>query len=289
MKLSNSRIEFRFYFDRRIMSSIVVIFGDTQIGSSTALAPPKFTIHNNDEKEVQVVNHNRLQEWLWESWVDAWDYVKTLAGVRGKHRKHRIIAIHMGDVIDGNHHGTNQIIQDVADQYIVALDILHPIFDMADVAFGILGTEVHAGKSCGDEVAIYKELSAREYSHTLSLSIDGKLHDFAHHGRVGGRPWTSQAASIATEVCLDYADQGLPIPNYIWRAHNHIVDDSGFKLPNARAITIPSWQLKTTFGNRVAANRVRSDIGLFIVNNGMIDETKSRYKGQPDGRKVIEV
>jgi len=47
------------------MSSIVVIFGDTQIGSSTAIAPPKFTIHNNDKKEEQLVTHNKLQEWLW--------------------------------------------------------------------------------------------------------------------------------------------------------------------------------------------------------------------------------
>lgn len=266
--------------------TILVVFGDTHIGSSTALAPPKFTIHNNDPKEIQVVNHNRLQQWLWSNWVDFWDYVKVLAGVRGRRRINRIVVVHMGDVIDGNHHGSNQIIQDVGDQYLVALDVLRPVFDMADASFGVCGTEIHAGS---EEVAIYKELDATEYGQNLILNIDGKLHDFAHHGRVGGRPWTSAAAAIATEVCLDYGDHGLAFPNYIWRAHNHIIDDSGLKLPNTRALTTPSWQLKTGYGHRVAANRVRSDIGGFIVSGGVLDDSRSRYKGQPDQRRIIEL
>jgi hypothetical protein len=265
------------------------VFGDTHIGSSTALAPPKFTIHNTDKREVQVVNHNPLQEWLWSNWVDLWDYVKVLAGVRGRHRKNRIVVAHMGDVIDGNHHDTKQIIQDVNDQYLVALDILRPIFDMADASFGIIGTEAHAGNGGEGDLSIYRELGATDYGQVLNLEIDGKLHDLAHHGRVGGRPWTSAAASIAVEVCLDCGNQGIPFPDYIWRGHSHIIDDSGLKVPYTRCITLPSWQLKTTFGYRVASNRPRSDIGGFIVNGGVLDDTKSRYEGQPDKRKVIHV
>ncbi len=269
--------------------TIFVVIGDTHIGSSTAIAPPKFTIHNNDPKEIQVVQHNRLQEWLWSNWIDFWDYVKVLAGVRGRRRINRIVTVHLGDVIDGNHHGSKQIIQDVNDQYLVALDVLRPIFDMADVSFGILGTEAHAGPSCENEVAIYRELGVQEYGQLLNLEIDGKLHDLAHHGRVGGRSWTSSAAAIAVEVCMDCGHQGIPFPDYIWRAHSHIIDDSGLKVPGTRAITIPSWQLKTAFGNRVASNKPRSDIGGFIINGGVLDDSRSRYKAQPDGRKVIEV
>lgn len=269
--------------------TIFVVIGDTQIGSSTALAPPVFSIHTGIKDQMQEVRHNDLQQWMWPNWIDFWKYVRVLAGMRGNNRKHRIVVAHLGDVIDGNHHGTKQIIQDTRDQTQVAIDILTPVVDMADAFFGIIGTEDHAGVNGEDEIGIYNALGAAQYGWHLSLRIDGKLHDLAHHGRVGRRPWTSAAAGIATEVMIDCAESGSQIPNYIWRAHNHIIDDSGLKLVNTRAITTPSWQLKTDFGYRVAANRIRSDIGGFIVNNGILDDRKARYFGQPDGREVIDV
>lgn len=270
-------------------NTILAVFGDTQIGSSTALAPPKFTIHNNDKNETQVTDYNRLQAWIWECWNDYWDYIKHLAGVKGKRRTSRIIAVHMGDVIDGNHHGTTQIIQDVADQIIVAKDVLEPIADMADYFFGVLGTEAHDGKNASDANEIYKHLDADDIGQNLTIEIDGKIHDFAHHGRIGQRPWTTQAAAVGVETIMDYASSGTPLPNFIWRAHNHVIDDSGDKLPGVRVITIPSWQLKTTYAHRISANRVRSDIGGYIVNNGLVDSSKSRYFGQPNGRNVIRL
>jgi hypothetical protein len=68
-----------------------------------------------------------------------------------------------------------------------------------------------------------------------------------------------------------------------------VIDDSGNKLPGTRAISLPSWQLKTSFGWRAAGNTVRSDIGGYIVVDGLLDDSKSRYKGQPDQRKIIVV
>lgn len=268
--------------------TILAIFGDTQIGSSTALAPPQFTIHNNDTHEAQTVAHNHLQAWLWACWVDYWDYVRSLAGVRGGRRKHRIIAVHMGDVIDGNHHGTKQIVQDEADQALIAIDVLQPIRDGADGFYGVIGTEAHAGPAGEHEVRIYKTLECDEYGQNLMLHIDGRLHDFAHHGRVGGRAWTSAAAGIGAEVMVDCARFGLPMPDYIWRAHNHVIDDSGDKLEGTRVVCLPSWQLKTAFAHRVSANRVRSDVGAYIVDGGVVDNSRNRYKAQPDGRRIIE-
>jgi len=229
------------------------------------------------------------QEWLWDCWVDYWNYIKKLAGLRGTSRKHRIIVVHVGDVIDGNHHGTKQIIQDVGDQMLVALDIMQPIRDMADAFYGVIGTEAHAGPEGENEVQLYKTLEADEYGQNLMLNIDGKLHDFAHHGRVGGRPWTSAAASMGVEVMIDCAKFGIRPPDYIWRAHNHKIDDSGDKLEDTRVICLPSWQLKTAHIHRLSANQVRSDIGGYIVNGGLVDNSRNRYKGQPNGRRIIEV
>jgi len=93
---------------------IIAIIGDTHIGSSTALSLLQLTIHNRATLEEQVTYANRLQEWLNECWVDYWDYVYHLCG-KGKKGK-RLIVIHLGDVIDGNHHGSSQLIQEVEDQ-----------------------------------------------------------------------------------------------------------------------------------------------------------------------------
>lgn len=268
------------------MESVIAIIGDTHIGSSTAIAPPKFSIHTDNELETQVVNHNSIQKWSWSCWLDSFEYMKQLVYQGKKRKQKRLIIVLMGDMMDGNHHGTHQIIQDVGDQMLVAKDVLAPWVDAADYAYGILGTETHAG---GEEIALYKDFGL-DYGATVMLDVDGVIHDFAHHGRVGGRPWTSQAVSIANEVIIDCALQGIQLPNYIWRAHSHKIDDSGNKIEGVRAIGIPSWQLKTRFAYRIpSAVNMRSDIGMYFVDSGKVDETKSRYHGEIANRRIIKV
>jgi hypothetical protein len=262
--------------------SVLAVISDSHIGSSTALAPLEFTVHNRSSFEAQKTQANKLQNWLHECWLDYWQYVFKLA----KHR--RLIVVHCGDLVDGVHHGSTQVMAEVGDQVEAALELLMPIRSKAQYFFGILGTgPVHAGMDNATEAQIYKELGATDYSQTLTLEIDGKVHDFAHHGRAGRRPWTSSAAGVAAEVMIDYASQGLHPPAFVWRGHNHVIDDSGSKLAGTRSIALPSWQLKTSFGWRMSANTVRSDIGGYIVVNGVIDDSKARYSGQPDGRRII--
>ena len=267
--------------------TIVSIIGDLHIGGNTAIAPPQFTINTRDNAEEQVIQSNRLQSWLWECWRDYWDYVRVIAG--GKRRKHRLVIVCMGDVIDGNHHDTPQIIQEVNDQIKLAIDILGDIRDSADMFYGIIGTGTHVGAAGSVESNIYQAIDATDYGNQFALEIDGLVHDFSHHGRAGRRPWTSAAAGLGAEIMLDYIAQGLRPPDYIWRGHNHIIDDSGNKLPGTRVICTPSWQLKTEYGWRVSTNTVRSDIGGYIMDGSRLDDSRSRYHGQPDGKRIIKL
>ena len=41
---------------------VIAVIGDTHIGSSTALSPLQFTIHNRATLEEQITYANRLQE-----------------------------------------------------------------------------------------------------------------------------------------------------------------------------------------------------------------------------------
>lgn len=259
------------------------MIADTHIGSSTAVSPLKFTVHNRSSYEAQVMEANRLQKWLYEGWVDFWDYLKI------KRKKKRVIVAHLGDVIDYNHHQSTQLVQEVGDQVKMAIELLEPIRNMADKFIGILGTSAHAGPDHAVEADIYRQLGADYVDQQMTIDIDGVRVDLAHHGRVGTRPWTSGAANLASEIMLDYAQLEIPLPHYIFRGHFHALDDSGAKFESTRLIQCPAWQLKTTFANRVAGNTRRSDIGNVILNCGELDLSHARYHGQPDGRKVVRL
>jgi len=261
--------------------TLLVVLSDTHIGSSTAISPLKFVVHGRSTNEAQVTEANRLQKWLYRNWIDLFDYVKDKA------RKHRIIVAHLGDVIDFNHHGSTQLVQEIGDQVVMAKELLMPYREIADKFIGILGTAVHAGTDHAVETDLYRQLEADYIEQQMTIDIDGVLVDLAHHGRAGFRPWSSSAANLASEIIIDYATQGLPLPHYIFRGHLHVMDDSGSKFENTRLIQCPSWQLKTTYGNRVTGNTRRSDIGAVLLNDGKLDLSHSRYKGQPDGRRVV--
>ena len=261
--------------------TVLVVLSDSHVGSSTAVSPLRYTVHNRSSYEAQTMEANRLQKWLYANWIDFFDYVKSKA------RKHRIIVAHLGDVIDYNHHGSTQLVQEVGDQVEMAKTLLMPYREIADKFIGILGTAAHAGADHATEVSLYQELKADFIEQQMTIDIDGVLVDLAHHGRAGFRPWTSSAASLASEIMLDYAQSGMPLPNYIFRGHLHVMDDSGSKFENTRLIQCPSWQLRTTYANRVAGNTRRSDIGGVLLNDGKLDLSKARYRGAPDGRKVV--
>jgi len=266
-----------------VTGTILVVLSDTHIGSSTAVSPLRYTIHSRSKNEAQPTEANKLQKWLYANWIDFYDYVKSKA------RKHRIIVAHLGDVIDYNHHGSTQLVQEIGDQVVMAKELLMPYREIADKFIGILGTAVHAGTDHAVETDLYRQLEADYIEQQITIDIDGVLVDLAHHGRAGFRPWSSTAANLASEIMLDYAQSGLPLPNFIFRGHLHTIDDSGSKFENTRLIQCPSWQLRTTYANRVAGNTRRSDIGAVLLNDGKLDLTKSRYCGQPDGRKITKL
>jgi hypothetical protein len=264
-----------------VTKTIIAIISDTHIGGTTALSLPTFTTD-----EGQEVKANKAQEWLYACWNDYTGYVKERVGT-GKNKR-RLVLVHLGDVVDGLHNQTPQALPNLADQEAMACEILRPLVAAADGGYyQIRGTEAHAGLAAQSEVRIAKELGAKACEYELDLSIDGVLLNLAHHGRAGARDWTSSAASVAAEVILDRAITGIQIPALIFRGHRHIVDDSGFKISGVRAISCPSWQLKTAFGYKVASGR-RSDIGGLIVEDGVIDFSRARYAAAPgEVRRII--
>lgn len=259
------------------MGSVVAIISDLHAGSTTAISTPQFEIHTGRTDETQIAQATKAQEWIYDCWLDYWKYVWKLAAPSGT-KLHRIIIICLGDVIDGNHHSTNQIMHEVQDQAKLALDILQPVRDMADKFYGVLGTEAHSGNNNDSEHHIYQALDCDMYDHQITLNVDGIVIDAAHH---------SPAASLPAmyKIIADYEGNR---PRYIIRGHRHIVTDTGEADRATRMIVCPSWQLRTSYAWKVDQRR-RADIGGLIINNGVMDTSKLRYTATPDERRVINV
>ena len=271
-------------------STIVAVISDTHIGSTTALAPPKFTIHTGRHAETQIAIANQYQAWLYECWKDYWLHVLYLAGIRGKYRKNRLIIVHLGDVVDSVHHGTPQVMNEMQDQIDAACNLLRPIFNLADAVYLTYGTGAHNGGASEHEMNIGNELGIIHDYEFAPLVIDDVAFDLTHHGRAGRRDWTSAGAGLASEVALDYVKNGKLPPRYVLRGHSHTIDDSGFKLPYTRAISLPSWQLRTAYGHMVSANQKWVDIGGISFDTSkpeQVDFSRIRYR-LPNTRKEYQ-
>ena len=276
------------------MGAIVAIVSDTHVGGLTSLSLHEWQCDTGEINEdgtpiTQTYTATLAQDWIYQNWLDYWGYVEKLAG-----RKHRVIAIHLGDIMEGNHHRTVQAMPNMGDQVGMAVEIMRPIANLCARTHGSLhfirGTEAHAGEAAQSEVGVASALGA-PCAWERIFDIDGVIIDCAHHGRAGRRDWTSTAAGMAIEAIQDAVTDRPPRapPRYVFRGHNHIVDDSGERNPITRAIAMSSWTLRGAFGYRAAAGR-RSDIGgAIILPDGSLDLSKLRYWAAPGQRKVIKV
>jgi hypothetical protein len=272
-----------------LSGTIIAVISDTHTGSTTAVAPPKFSVHTGrDPNEVQITEYNAYQKWLHTCWLDFWDGVKARAGIRGKHRKQRLLVFHLGDVVDGLHHNSVQVMNETADQIEAACDLLRPIVAMSDGMWITYGTGAHNGGAAEHEVTIGRELGAK-HAFEFILDVDGHIFDIAHNGRAGQRDWTGSAAGLAVEVARDYQKDGKTAPRFVLRGHVHKVDDTGWKLPDTRAVMLPSWQLRTVHGYKVATNQKRSDIGGVVFDTADMDNPRLLRYAAPGGFIKVEV
>jgi hypothetical protein len=274
------------------MGTITAIVSDSHIGGITSLSLHTWEcdtgeVHEDGTPITQTYTATLAQDWIYESWLDFWGHVEKLCG-----RKHRLIAIHLGDIVEGNHHHTVQAMPNVGDQCGMAIELLRPIANLCSRTHGelrfIRGTEAHSGEGAQSEAGIAAALGCKCTWEGI-YDIDGTIIDVAHHGRAGRRVWTSAAASMAVEAIQDAVTDRPPRvpPRYVFRGHNHIVDDSGDKIHGTRAIALPAWTLRNGFGYRAAAGK-RSDVGgVIILPDGSLDLSRLRFFAAPGQRKVI--
>jgi hypothetical protein len=215
-------------------------------------------------------NPSKAQRWLWANWLDYWAAVKA---TRDAH-KAELRCIYNGDLSEGDHHGTSQIISRNPEP---AAYVSERVFSVPgdlkpDRSFVIRGTEAHVGPSGATEEAWARRMKAEKNPETktwswwhLRFQVHGVRFDFQHHGRTGGRPWTRAGVvgALAAEIFYEHARCEIPYPHVAIRSHRHTYADSHDAHPT-RVIQTPAWQLKTAHAHKVVPESI-ADVGGIIV------------------------
>lgn len=244
--------------------------GDTHCGSTIALCPPKVPLDDGGSFSA-----SPLQAWLWQCWEDSWGEVAELRRKLGA----LLYCGFNGDLVDGNHHGTVQIVTGNPNaQHVIWDETVKPVLALKpDKMFFIRGTEAHVGKSGSSEESIAAGLLKNKNGVVpdpttgkaswwhFKGEVQGIRIDATHHGRTGLREHTRGGAQVlyAHDILLSHVKDGDPPPHLCIRSHYHRWNDSYDACP-VRVIQLPAWQLASAFVKRIAADSM-ADIGSLVV------------------------
>lgn len=267
---------------------VIAITSDHHAGSTVALCPPRIGLDDGGAYEASTA-----QRWLWDGWTTFWTRV---AEVR-RETKGQLYQVFNGDLVDGNHHGTTQILSGNpnAQAAVLTACMKLPLALTPDRLFFIRGTDAHVGQSaCAEEriadglrrdkrPVVGCEATGTASHWHLKLDVQGVRFDFAHHGRVGTRPWTKPnvTANLAAEIFYDHAATGQPHPHLAIRSHMHQWVDTHDQHP-VRVIQTPAWQLATSFIHRIAPGKL-ADVGgiICVVDGGQLTVEKVKFTPDP--------
>lgn len=248
------------------MKSVIVI-SDLHIGSNAGLCPPEgFQLPDGN-----VYTQNKFQKTTWRYWQDFWNKFVPQE-TEGSDKK---IIIINGDIIDGVHHETVNIMSDSIEyQEFAAIQVLKNL-NKYDGIYIVRGTETHANKGCASEELIARAIGAEkletgQYSdYQLNIMMDDVLINFAHHiGVTSSAAYETSAPMRELIASLVEAEQwGRKMPNLIVRSHRHRFVPVSIPSIKGRinCIITPGWQLKTPNVERIDRMRM-PHIGGVVIN-----------------------
>lgn len=230
---------------------LVIVFSDLHCGSTVGLCPPGF-----ETIEGQRVGLSLFQEWLWQCWTDA-----TMSWIPAVTGGDPFAVVLLGDMIEGNHHHTKQIISpESADHVACAAHALSPTLERADKVYVVKGTECHVGNAedaLGNQFGAEKDPdSGRRAFNRLRLNVAGVSCAFRHHVGTTSRPWL-ESGELARAISQEQEEAtiaGHTPPRVLVAGHRHRFGkyDDGRRL----CVVNGAWQGLTTYGHKVVSPAV---------------------------------
>jgi len=203
-------------------------------------------------------------------------FIECCENVRDARKRKRLILASNGDLVDGVHHETTELVTRNKDEQArmaakfleVAMDIMKFDAGKGDLLFVVSGTDAHVGNI---EDAIARDLDAvpfrkgendkdGKYAHPeLRLDIHSKRVWLAHHAlKVGGREWTAENSTLADlrNIYFRELEANRQPPDLVLGAHYHRPREAVF-MRNGKVMQgyiLPPFQNRTRYAQRVAPN-----------------------------------
>lgn len=258
------------------MKTAITVLSDLHINSTVGLCSEIVKLDDGGS-----YRSSKNQDWLRESY---YHFLKFLVPYNAGADK-RVLVIN-GDIVDypSKYSSHQNITKNTSDIIKHSLELLSLANGSDTRIFVVRGTEAHVGNAGEVEETIAREIEAEVDEVTglhsrwnLQLDVNGCLIDFAHHGRIGGRPWNrnSPLYSLGAEMIVEAEKNSRVYPDLVIRSHHHTYADTENALP-VRVIQTPCWQLNTAYAHRMGFVNQPSVGGLVIL----VDE---------DGKYEVEV
>lgn len=237
----------------------VVVLSDLHCGSTKALLPPGFVTLEGNE-----VDQNVAQEWLWECWIRANNFIDSTIG------KSPFALVLNGDLLEGIHHGTKEIISpEMADHRRACMDTIQPLAKRAAKVFVVRGTEAHVNNheaGIGEQLNAVKnpELGIHAFDR-LTLDVHGTRCVFRHHiGTTTQRGLAGTAMSRQLEQeQVEAACNGEIVPRVLVCSHRHV--PGSYRTDSGLCMITPAWQILTRFSHKVVS-QARCKPGVQILD-----------------------
>lgn len=261
---------------------VIIVCSDQHAGSQLGLITPE-GVQTSDSNWFKP---GKALQWLWATHMNFVDDVAEFVKPWRK-RGATLHFVNLGDLTDGDHHGTHQIIgRDLGTHIQAARNVLRDgMLTLApDTVHFIMGTPAHVGQGAALEKTIASDIASSypvvrdpRTGYTvwpdLTADIGAYRFDFKHHGRAGTREHTrkSYQAIYAYDIHGAYVADGRKPPSVAVRAHNHKMMDSGPDLRgHTRAITSGCWQFSSEWVKSKAIES-QPDLGswAFVVTDDM--------------------
>lgn len=272
---------------------IVAVPSDIHCGSTLA-ACPEDGVRLDDGGMYYGGKH---QVWIWNCLKEYWAAV----GAAKKELKADLTAVYNGDLFDGPaHHGTSQCISAHPEPQ---MHLAKAVFGVCQAleptrTFIVRGTEAHVGPAGATEEAFASIIGAQKNREThryswwhLRFAAHGIRFDFQHHPTMrGSLPWTAPGmiARLAFRIWTEHKEKNLEHPHLAFRSHTHVHRDS-YDSHQTRAIITPAFQLKTSYGHKVAADSIADIGGVFVIvyPDGTYEVRKKLFT--PDLPPLLEI
>lgn len=251
---------------RKFKDALHIVQSDIHAGGTTSLFPPgQFQLLTGG-----FYSASYLQGLIREQHIEHID--KLAIKRKGK----RAVVTFNGDMIDGDHHGTHEIIsgnpkvqRDIAteliDEFLTGIG-----FDekKGDSLRFTMGTPAHVGQIAQEEEAIAEDFNAipwipagndtpaRYLWPEVKLKINNTSFTVRHRGPgLGRRPHTTEGAlyRFLRDRWTEHLLNGRSVSDWYVFSHYHQFISTGYTVPGheqtLNGVITPSWQLRTMYGH----------------------------------------